>query len=218
MTQDFDLSTVEIIVDTNGLVEMVGTKLSTPQFGHMIAKLVADLAEAGRSPPPIHMGIDARTPFDKVWPVLLTCCSSGMWKVGFAVSDGDENRVNVLRVWLPVMASNSPYQSPLTMKPDAEFMTIGVQTNGFLVGRLTNGVVTWQQNLKEESFVRYVQSLGERDRTTTIIIVPLQGVNHGQVANAIYRCWRFHLENTGLAREDALRTVGSDEKQTAPPP
>jgi len=212
-TETKNPDTVLIDIDTNGGITVVSTPLSLQLFGSVISKLRADMNGVQ---PDLHLRADASVPFEKMWPILTECCGRGVYKVEFVVAGDDQRDESGFRVFLPVMASNSPYQSPLTITADATFVAIGVQTNGYAVGNATNGVVMWRQNLESQEFVQYIQSIGERDKTTTIVVIPSQGVTHGDVASAIRRCWRSGSRNIALVREDALKTAGSDAKQTAP--
>lgn len=190
---------VDVAIDSTGTITLCRMPMGHGEFRAVIAKAVADSAVDGHSPE-VRIGADAQTPFDKVWPVLLACCSSGVWKVGFAVSAGDQTYMNALDVCLPQVEANPPYRSPLVLKGGGAFTAIGLQTNGLVIAHLKRGVVIDQERIGMSGFV----DRGKIDTDRTLAIVPSQGVSYGDVATLVYWCHRFHVETIGLFREDAM--------------
>lgn len=203
------LNSINIAINCTGAVSIANTPLSLPLLRSVISKAVSD-SVSNRPPLEIVIGADENTPFDKVWPVLLTCAGCGICKVGFAVSTGQQEYMNVLRVYVPRIAgTNRPYESPLVLKSETAIAVLGTQTNGITTGRYRAGLVTDRKWIGAEPYPGCIHEaaippLGDIDTEKVVGVVTAPGSSYGQVVRLLYWCRRFGQPWLCLFRDDVI--------------
>ena len=209
------LNAINIAINSTGEVSIARSSISVHELSAIISKIVAD----GATKKPgfdVVVGADENTPFSKVWPVLLACCTKGVWKVGLAVSAGQQEYMNILRVYLP-KTTNALYPSPLALRADTEITIIGVQTNGITLARYKGAEVSDRKWIGKEPYPGCIHEadippLGDIDTDSTVAIVPAQDATYGQVARLVYWCRRFRQASICLFREDAIAVLENTKK------
>jgi len=197
---------IHLEVDRNGTVTVNREKYSLRELEPILGKVHAECH--GRAS--VTLGADASTPFEMLWPIIQTCCSAGFWKVGFAVTKGDQECINILYASLPRLSRITPSHGRAfqILKEGVEFRAIGVQTNGMVVAQLKDGWLTEQKRIEtKDAYLEYCCHGITTNQDQVVVFVPAPGVSHREVARALYWCWYWGKRNISLVKREDLKGI-----------
>ena len=173
----------------DGAVSINASPIALDAFAAAIQKTASNYP----SQFPVHIGADVATPFDKVWPVIQACRSNGIWKIHFAVTDTTGQGLNTIGAFLPRRQTDPAELSMLVLKDSTNTVTVGVHSDGFVVA----------ERKFDEQVLRAVMQelLAAGDKSKTIIIIPSQGITHGQFMTVLGMCHDVGLYNICIMDE-----------------